>query len=60
VVTADGCTVITKFPDEDVIVAGPKYFAVGGALPTVRESQSHLNTMAGDPVFRMPTSRGSR
>ena len=47
VVTADGCEVITKFPAEDLMVAGPRYIAVGGALPTLRSSQSHLNTAAG-------------
>ncbi|TDC98015.1 aminopeptidase P family protein [Nonomuraea deserti] len=44
VVTADGCEVITKFPAEDLLVAGRRYFTTGGMLPTVRESQSHLNT----------------
>ena len=47
VVTADGCEVITKFPAEDLLVAGRKYYAVGGDLPTLRDSQSHLNTEAG-------------
>ena len=47
VVTANGCTVITKFPAEDLLVAGPTYIAVGGDLPTLRDSQSHLNTAAG-------------
>ncbi|TQS43409.1 M24 family metallopeptidase [Cryptosporangium phraense] len=47
VVTADGCEVITKFPAEDLLVAGQRYFAVDGPLPTTRESQSHLNTKAG-------------
>jgi len=47
VVTADGCEVITKFPAEDLMVAGPRYIAVGGPLPTLRNSQSHLNTPAG-------------
>jgi Xaa-Pro aminopeptidase len=28
-------------------VAGRRYLAAGGDLPTVRESQSHLNTDAG-------------
>ncbi|MFI8484004.1 M24 family metallopeptidase [Streptomyces rubrogriseus] len=46
VVTADGCKVITKFPAEDLIVAGQRYYAAGGALPTLRDSQSHLNTAA--------------
>ena len=44
VVTADGCEVITKFPAEDLLVAGRKYWTAGGELNTQRESQSHLNT----------------
>jgi Xaa-Pro aminopeptidase len=44
VVTADGCEVITKFPAEDLLVAGQRYFTVNGPLPTTRDSQSHLNT----------------
>ncbi|MFW5898953.1 MAG: M24 family metallopeptidase [Jiangellaceae bacterium] len=47
VVTADGCEVITKFPAEELLVAGRKYWTVGSELNTLRESQSHLNTPAG-------------
>ena len=47
VVTADGCEVITKFPAEELLVAGRKYWTVDGELRTPRESQSHLNTAAG-------------
>jgi Xaa-Pro aminopeptidase len=47
VVTADGCEVITKFPAEELLIAGPRYIAVGGPLNTERDSQSHLNTRAG-------------
>jgi len=47
VVTADGCEVITKFPAEELLVAGRKYWTAGGALDTTRDSQSHLNTTAG-------------
>jgi Xaa-Pro aminopeptidase len=47
VVTANGCEVITKFPAEDLLVAGQRYWTVGGALNTLRESQSHLNTGNG-------------
>ncbi|MGH9214481.1 MAG: M24 family metallopeptidase [Acidimicrobiales bacterium] len=47
VVTADGCEVITKFPAEELLVAGRKYWTVGGQLDTLREAQSHLNTAAG-------------
>jgi Xaa-Pro aminopeptidase len=44
VVTADGCEIITKFPAEDLLVAGRRYFTASGPLPAVREAQSHLNT----------------
>jgi Xaa-Pro dipeptidase len=47
VVTADGCEVITKFPAEELLVAGQKYWTAGGSLDTLRESQSHRNTAAG-------------
>jgi hypothetical protein len=46
-VTADGCEVITKFPAEDLIVAGKRYFTVNGELPMIRDAQSHLNTPEG-------------
>jgi len=44
VVTADGCEVITKFPAEELLIAGRRYWTAGGELATVREAQSHLNT----------------
>jgi Xaa-Pro aminopeptidase len=47
VVTADGCQVITKFPAEELLVAGRRYWTVGGPLTTLRDAQSHLNTKAG-------------
>jgi hypothetical protein len=47
VVTADGCEVITRFPAEDLLVAGQRYYATSGPLPAVRESQSHLNNPKG-------------
>ena len=47
VVTADGCEVITKFPAEELLVAGQQYWTAGGSLNTLRESQSHRNTPAG-------------
>ena len=46
VVTADGCEIITRFPAEELLIAGPRYIAVSGALPTLRETQSHLNNQA--------------
>jgi hypothetical protein len=44
VVTADGCEVITKFPAEELLVAGQRYWTATGPLPPLREAQSHLNT----------------
>ena len=44
VVTADGCEVITRFPAEDLVIAGKPYLTVGGSLPLERETQSNLNT----------------
>ena len=44
VVTAEGCEIITRFPAEELMVAGRRYYTVGGPLPTTRETQSHLNT----------------
>src|SRR5947209_19833850 len=44
VVTADGCEVITRFPAEDLVIAGRPYYTVGGSLPLERETQSNLNT----------------
>jgi Xaa-Pro aminopeptidase len=49
VVTATGCEVITKFPAEELLVAGQRLYTTGGALPTTRDSQSHLNRTAGQP-----------
>jgi len=47
VVTADGCEVITKFPAEELIVAGRQYFTVDGPLNLNRDAQSHRNTTWG-------------
>jgi hypothetical protein len=43
VVTKDGCEVITRFPAEQLLVAGQRYYAVGGELPAMREPESHRN-----------------
>jgi len=47
VVTATGAEVITKFPAEELLVAGRRYIGVGGPLNLERDSQSHLNTKEG-------------
>ena len=44
VVTATGCEVITRFPAEDLLVCGTRYWTFDGPLPSTREAQSHLNT----------------
>src|SRR5579859_5426746 len=38
VVTETGHEVITRFPAEELLVAGQRYFTVNGQLPTVRET----------------------
>ncbi len=43
VVTADGCEIITRFPAEELLVAGGGHYTVGGPLPGTRETQSNLN-----------------
>jgi Xaa-Pro aminopeptidase len=50
VVTADGCEILTRFPAEELMVAGPSnYFTVKGALPPTRETQSHRNNPSLPP-----------
>ena len=45
VVRADGCEVITRFPAEDLVIAGKPYYTVGGSLPLEREVTSERNTV---------------
>jgi hypothetical protein len=45
VVTADGCEVITRFPAEDLVIAGKPYFTAGGSLSLEREVTSERNTV---------------
>ena len=47
IVTRDGCEVITRFPAEELLVAGARYYTATGPLPTTRDAQSHRNTAAG-------------
>ena len=51
VVTATGCEVITRFPAEELMVAGTRYHAVSGPLALTRETQSHLNGHAGNGAW---------
>ncbi len=43
VVTRDGCEVITRFPAEQLLVAGQRYYTADGPLSTARERESNLN-----------------
>jgi len=49
IVTADGCEVITRFPAEELIIAGRTYFTAGRQLPGIRETQSHYNSNGYEP-----------
>jgi Xaa-Pro aminopeptidase len=46
VVTKHGCEVITRFPAEELLVAGVRYYSATGPLSTTRDTQSHLNILA--------------
>src|SRR5947208_71827 len=46
VVTKDGCEVITRFPAEELLVAGARYYTASGPLATTRETQSNLNVQS--------------
>ena len=50
VVTKDGCEVMTRFPAEELLVAGGGYPTARGPLPGTRESQSNLNSADVRPV----------
>jgi hypothetical protein len=50
VVTKDGCEVITRFPAEELLVAGGGQPTAGGPLAGIRESQSNLNRADLPPV----------
>ena len=41
--TKDGCEVITRFPAEELLVVGKKYYTATGPLTETRETQSHKN-----------------
>ena len=57
IVTADGAEVITKFPAEDLLVAGRRYYTTAGPLTLERDSQSHINTR-GRTSVKPPSEDG--
>lgn len=44
VVTKDGCEIITRFPAEDLLIAGQPYYTAGGTLSLQRDTESNRNT----------------
>jgi Xaa-Pro aminopeptidase len=60
VVTHDGAQVITRFPAEDLVIAGKPYYTVGGSLPLEREVTSDRNTVLDAAAQEAaPTSNGA-
>jgi Xaa-Pro aminopeptidase len=60
VVTKDGCEVITRFPAEQLLVAGVRYYTATGPLPTTRETQSNLNVLANGHQPESTVARAER
>jgi Xaa-Pro aminopeptidase len=59
VVTNTGCEIITRFPAEQLLVAGQRYYTAVGPLPATRETQSSLNRPASvSPVQAVIASAG--
>jgi Xaa-Pro aminopeptidase len=59
IVTKDGCEVITRFPAEELLVAGVRYYTVSGPLATTRDTQSHLNAQANGHLPQAAPAGGS-
>ena len=58
-----GVAVVTRFPAEQLLVAGTRYQTAGGPLPATRETQSNLNRAASSTLEAVVTSarqEGSR
>jgi Xaa-Pro aminopeptidase len=43
VVTKDGCEIMTRFPAEELMIAGKRYYTSAGPLSGTREIEAHLN-----------------
>jgi len=57
VVTKTGCEIITRFPAEELLVAGTRYYTATGPLPATRETESHKNRpQAATPRERVVAS----
>jgi Xaa-Pro aminopeptidase len=60
VVTRDGAEIITRFPAEELLVAGKRYYTAGGSLPTTRETQSNLNRDGHSAVAQAAKREGTK
>ena len=60
VVTKDGAEIITRFPAEQLLIAGKRYYTASGSLPTTREIQSNLNSTGRSPVVQGARREGAR
>jgi len=56
VVTKNGCEIITRFPAEQLLVAGTRYHTATGPLPATREVQSNLNRQAAGTLNAVVSS----
>jgi len=43
VVTKNGCEIMTRFPAEELMIAGKRYYTSAGPLSGTREIEAHLN-----------------
>jgi pyruvate/2-oxoglutarate/acetoin dehydrogenase E1 component len=59
VVTVDGCEVITRFPAEELMVAGVPYYTATGPLSPTRDTESHKNLQYGDGSSPWKTARSN-
>lgn len=57
VVTKDGCEILTRFPAEELMVAGVRYYTATGPLSPTRETESHKNLQYGDGDSPWETAR---
>ena len=60
VVTPTGHEVITRFPAEQLLVAGAPFVTVGGQLPLVRETEAPPNAEVANMVASAAKAEGEK
>jgi Xaa-Pro aminopeptidase len=60
VVTPTGHEVITRFPAEQLLVAGAPFVTVGGTLPTVRETEAPPNPQVAEMIAAAARAEASQ